>query len=348
MKHYTHIRFEKIPVSFFLHKKTAVLTIALAAASVVAFLVSLSLGDGDMRIHPLDVIRAMFGNGTEEHRLVVQRLRLPRIIAAFLVGAALAVAGAILQGIIRNPLASPDIIGITSGASLAAVAFITYLAGTVSIVWLPVAAMVGAGVTSILIYLLSWKKGVTAIRLVLIGIGINFLLASMTKVMLVMNPMYTSSQAYVWLTGTVYGTDWSIVWMIVPWVIVFIPIAFILARNVNVLQLGDDIAAGAGSAVQRQRFTLLMVSVALAGAAVAVGGAISFVGLIAPHMTRKLVGPSFGGVLPVSALIGGLLVVLSDTVARTAFLPYDIPVGVFTAGVGAPFFIYLLYRNRNS
>ncbi|WP_256760510.1 iron chelate uptake ABC transporter family permease subunit [Cohnella sp. WQ 127256] len=346
MKGYMHVRFKKVPVSFFLHKKTVKLTIGLALASVVAFLLSTSLGD--MRIHPLDVVRAMFGSGTEEHRLVVQTLRLPRIIAAFLVGAALAVAGSILQGIIRNPLASPDIIGITSGASLAAVAFISYLAGSVSIVWLPVAAMVGAGVTSILIYWLAWKKGVTPIRLVLVGIGMNFLLGSITKVMLVKNPIFTSSQAYVWLTGTVYGTDWSIVWMIVPWVAVFIPLAFVLARNVNVLQLGDDIAAGAGSSVQRQRFTLLMISVALAGAAVAVGGAISFIGLIAPHMTRKLVGPSFGGVLPVSALIGGLIVVLSDTVARTAFLPYDVPVGVFTAGVGAPFFIYLLYRNRNS
>nr|WP_255807633.1 iron ABC transporter permease [Cohnella mopanensis] len=337
---------EKLPVSFLLHKKAFALTIGLTIACVVVFLLSTSLGD--MRIHPLDVVRAMFGGGTDEQRLVIQTLRLPRIIAAFLVGAALAVAGSILQGIIRNPLASPDIIGITSGASLAAVAFISYLAGTISIVWLPVAAMLGAGVSSIVIYLLAWKKGVTAIRLVLVGIGINFLLGSITKVMLVKGQIFTSSQAYVWLTGTVYGTDWTIVWMIVPWVAVFIPLAFVFARNVNVLQLGDDIAAGAGSAVQRQRFTLLMISVALAGASVAVGGAISFVGLIAPHMARKLVGPSFGGVLPISALIGGLIVVLSDTVARTAFLPHDIPVGVFTAGVGAPFFIYLLYRNRNS
>ncbi|MFC5528768.1 FecCD family ABC transporter permease [Cohnella yongneupensis] len=345
MKNYSIIRFKKVPVSFFLHKRTVAVTIALAVASIAAFLLSTTLGD--MRIHPLDVIQAMFGNGTEEHVIVVQSLRLPRIVAAFLVGAALAVAGAILQGIIRNPLASPDIIGITSGASVAAVAFISYLSGKVSIVWLPVAAMAGAAITSIVIYLLAWKRGVTAIRLVLIGIGINFLLASLTKVMLVMNPNFTSGQIYVWLTGTVYGTDWSIVWMLVPWVSVFIPLAFVFARNVNVLQLGDDIAAGAGSAIQRQRFILLMISVALAGAAVSVGGAISFVGLIAPHMTRKLVGPSFGGVLPVSALIGGLMVVVADTVARTAFLPYDIPVGVFTAGIGAPFFIYLLYRNRN-
>ncbi|MBP3961531.1 FecCD family ABC transporter permease [Paenibacillus lignilyticus] len=225
---------------------------------------------------------------------------------------------------------------------------IIIVSGTLSIAWLPVAAMAGAGITSILIYLLAWKKGVTPIRLVLIGIGINFLLASVTKVMLVMNPIYTASQAYVWLTGTVYGTDWKMVWTILPWVCVFIPLSFLFARNVNVLQMGDDIAKGVGSAAQRQRFVLLMISVALAGAAVSVGGAISFVGLIAPHMTRKLVGPAFGGVLPIAALIGGLMVVLADTVARTAFLPYDIPVGVFTAGIGAPFFIFLLYRNRNA
>ncbi|MFC4303216.1 FecCD family ABC transporter permease [Cohnella boryungensis] len=346
MKSFASIRLKKLPVSFFVHRRALLLTLSLSVVSLVAMILSAAMGD--MSIHPLEVIRAAFGAGSEEHILVVQTLRLPRILAAFLVGVALAVAGSILQGIIRNPLASPDIIGITSGASAAAVAFISYLAGTVSIAWLPVAAMAGAGITSILIYLLAWKRGVTAIRLVLIGIGINFLLGSVTKVMLLKNPVYTSSQAYVWLTGTVYGSDWSIVMMIVPWVGFFVPLAFVLARNVNVLQLGDDIAASVGSSVQRQRFTLLMISVALAGASVAVGGAISFIGLIAPHMTRKLVGPSFGGVLPVSALIGGLIVVVADTIARTAFLPYDIPVGVFTAGVGAPFFIYLLYRHRNS
>lgn len=346
MRDYTYVRSEKLSISFFLHKKTVVLTLALAMTSVIVLLLSAALGD--MRIAPMDVIRTLTGGGTEEHRLVIRTLRLPRIIAAFLVGASLAVAGSILQGIIRNPLASPDIIGITSGASVTAVAFMNYLAGTVSIVWMPVAAMIGAAITAILIYSLAWKKGVTPIRLVLVGIGINFLLGSITKVMLVMNPETTAAQAYVWLAGTVYGTDWVVVKTIVPWVCIFIPLAFLLARNVNALQLGDDIASGVGSAVQRQRFVLLMVSVALAGAAVSVGGAISFVGLIAPHMTRKLVGPAFGGVLPIAAFIGGLIVVVADTIARTAFLPYDIPVGVFTAGVGAPFFIYLLYRNRNA
>lgn len=345
MKHLSPLRSGKLPVSILLHKKTFSITAALILANLAVLIISTGLGD--MNIGPIDVLKTIFGRGTDDHTIVIHTLRLPRIIAAFLVGASLAAAGAILQGVIRNPLASPDIIGITSGASVAAVAFITYFS-EVSIKWLPVAAMIGAGITSMIIYLVAWKKGVSPIRLVLIGIGMNFLLVSLTKVMLVLSPIYSSSEAYIWLTGTVYGTSWEMVWALLPWTVFFIPLAMANARNVNVLQLGDDVAAGVGSAVQRQRFVLMWISVALAGSAVAVGGGIAFIGLIAPHMTRRMIGPSFGGVLPVSALIGGLIVVVADLIARTAFIPYDIPVGVFTAGVGAPFFIYLLYRNRNS
>ncbi|CAM4006634.1 iron ABC transporter permease [Paenibacillus alkaliterrae] len=345
MKYFSALRSGKLPVSIRFRRKTLSIAVALILANLAVLIISTGLGD--MNIGPIDVVKTILGRGTDDHTIVIQTLRLPRIIAAFLVGASLAAAGAILQGVIRNPLASPDIIGITSGASVAAVAFITYFS-EVSIKWLPVAAMIGAGITSMIIYSLAWKKGVSAIRLVLIGIGMNFLLVSLTKVMLVLSPIYSSSEAYIWLTGTVYGTSWEMVWALLPWTFFFIPLAMANARNVNVLQLGDDIAAGVGSAVQRQRFVLMWISVALAGSAVAVGGGISFIGLIAPHMTRRMIGPSFGGVLPVSALIGGLIVVVADLIARTAFIPYDIPVGVFTAGVGAPFFIYLLYRNRNS
>jgi iron complex transport system permease protein len=321
------------------------IVLSLAIFSLLTILIS--MGIGDMHIPPLEVVRTLFGQGSEDHALVVNTLRLPRILVAFMAGIALAGAGALLQGLIRNPLASPDIIGITSGASVAAVFFITYLSPAVSIHWLPVAAMAGACITSILMYVLSWKKGVTPIRLVLIGIGINFLLVSITKVMLVLNPLYSAGEAYLWLTGTVYGSSWGNVWTLLPCLLVFIPLALLNARHVNVLQLGDDIATGVGSAVERHRLVSLLISVALAGSAVAVAGGISFVGLIAPHMARKLVGPSMRVVLPVSTLIGGLMLVLADLVARTLFLPKDIPVGVFTAGIGAPFFIYLLYRNRN-
>jgi iron complex transport system permease protein len=346
MKPLFQVRSGKPRAAMQLHTKILTVTAALILLNLA--LIIISTGLGDMNIAPVDVVKTILGKGTEDHTIVIHTLRLPRIIAAFLVGASLAAAGAILQGIIRNPLASPDIIGITSGASVAAVAFLTYFAGVLSIKWLPVAAMAGAGITSMIIYSMAWKKGVTPIRLVLIGIGINFLLVSLTKVMLVLSPIISASEAYIWLTGTVYGTSWEMVWAMLPWTVIFIPLAMVFARIVNVLQLGDEIAAGLGSAVQRQRFVLMWISVALAGSAVAVGGGIAFIGLIAPHMTRRMVGPSFEGVLPISALIGGLIVVAADLIARTAFMPYDIPVGVFTAGVGAPFFIYLLYRNRNA
>jgi iron complex transport system permease protein len=345
VKNYTAFRFAKLPISFFMHKKTWVVFMLLFAANLASMIISTGLGD--MNIHPYDVMNTIMGKGSQDHTIVIHTLRLPRIITAFLVGVSLAVAGAILQGMVRNPLASPDIIGITSGASVAAVAFITIFPESVSIRWLPVAAMIGAGITAIMVYLLAWKKGITPIRLILIGIGINFLMVSFTKVMLVLSPFYTASEAYLWLTGTVYGSTWENVWTLLPWTLLFIPLAFIYARNVNVQQLGDEIATSVGSNVQCHRFILLFICVALAGSAVAVGGGISFIGLIAPHIARKLVGPSFGGVLPIAALTGGLMVMLADLVARTAFMPSDIPVGVFTAGIGAPFFIYLLYRNRN-
>jgi iron complex transport system permease protein len=343
MKKHTPLRIGK--VSFLIHKKTFLVSALLLLLTIVLFFVSAGLGD--MKIDPLEVIHTLLGKGTEDNTLVIHTLRLPRIIVALLVGASLAVAGAILQGIIRNPLASPDIVGITGGASLAAVAFITYLSGTVSIRWLPLAAIVGAGLVSVIIYTMAWKRGVSPIRLVLIGIGMASAMSALTTMMLLLSPIYSVSQAYIWLTGSVYGSNWENVLTLLPWTLIFLPLAFVLARNINVQELGDEIATSVGSAVQRQRFILLFISVALAGSAVAIGGGIGFVGLIAPHMARRLVGPSFGGLIPVTAMIGGLIVLMADTVARTAFLPLDIPAGVFTSGIGAPFFIYLLYRSRN-
>ncbi|WP_134683367.1 FecCD family ABC transporter permease [Brevibacillus migulae] len=330
----------------FLVQKRAVLVLAVLFVFTLAlFLFSMALGNNGLSF--ADVWTTLIGQGTEANALVIGTLRLPRVIVAVLVGAALSVSGAILQGLIRNPLASPDMIGITNGAALAAVTFITYFAGTVSIQWLPAAAFVGAGLISIVIYLLAWSKGVTSTRLVLIGIGISATASSLTMLMIILSPMSSASQAFTWLTGSIYGASWDNVYALLPWMIIFLPAAMIYARNVNVQELGDEMAQGLGASVQLHRGLLLLVCVALAGSAVAVAGAIGFIGLIAPHIARKLVGPSFDTLLPVAALIGSLMLMAADMVARTAFQPMDIPAGVFTAGVGAPFFIYLLYRNRN-
>ncbi len=338
-----HSRSERI--SFLLARKTLIVTGGLVLCTVLLMIIALGLGS--KLLSPLEVIQVLIGQGSPSHTLIIESLRMPRIIVAVLAGAALGVSGLILQGVIRNPLASPDIMGISGGAAFAAVAFITLSAGALSIKWLPAAAFVGAALVAVLIYVLAWKKGVTPIRLVLVGIGISAAAGSLTTLMIVISPVNQASQAYIWMTGTVYAATWDNVWTLLPWVLIGLPAALLYARAVNVQALGDQVAIGLGARLQLHRVMLLIISVALASSAVAIAGAIGFVGLISPHIARVLVGRSYGGLILVTACIGSLMVLGADTMARTAFLPLDIPAGVFTAGVGAPFFIYLLWKNRN-
>jgi len=345
MNKYMTLRIRSGRISFLLEKRSIVVLAVLLLLFLAILVTGLSVGS--TFISPIEVIKHLVGVGSGEHEFTIDKLRMPRMLLAMLVGAALGVSGLILQGIIRNPLGSPDIIGITGGASFTAVAFITYLAGTVSIRWLPLAAIAGAACMTILIYLLSWKKGVTPIRLVLIGIGMAAAMSALTTMMLVLGDAYSATKAYVWMTGSVYGANWNDVHAMLYWVLAFIPLALFFSKTANLQEMGDQVSAGLGVRVQLHRTILLITSAALAGSAVAFAGAISFVGLIAPHIARKLVGRSFGGLVPVSALVGGMIVVLADIVARTAFLPLDVPAGVFVSGIGAPFFIFMLYRNRH-
>ncbi|MBB6633699.1 FecCD family ABC transporter permease [Cohnella thailandensis] len=302
---------------------------------------------GRTLIAPWDVWGSILGIGTGDYDFVVLTLRLPRVYVALLAGAALGLSGAVLQGVVRNPLASPDIIGITGGASAAAVAFLTFASGTVGIGLMPIAAILGAFLVSMLVYALAWSRGVTPLRLVFIGIGFSAATGAATTFMIVMSPIVTASEAYIWLTGSVYGAAWEDVRLIGSALLVSLPLLLLLARSLNIQSLGDESAIGLGVALQRHRFYLIGLSVLLAGTAVSTAGAVGFVGLVAPHLARLLVGHSFRGLLLGSAFAGGMIVFLADLVARVAFYPLDIPVGVFTAGVGAPFFLYLFYQNRN-
>lgn len=313
----------------------------------------MSTGIGDLKIAPWKVVSVFFGGGTSLEQLVVTSFRLPRIIIALLAGMALAVAGGILQGMIRNPLASPDIIGITGGAGAAVVAFLTLFSNDdntlmVSIKWMPVAAFIGAAIIAFLVYFLAWRKGVSPVRLVLIGIGISALTQALTTLLMILGPIYRASQANIWITGTVNGSDWQDVWILLPWSLIFIVLSFFITRQLNIQELGEEIATSVGGNVQRQRFLLLLMSTALVGGAVAFAGGIGFVGLMAPHMARRMVGSSFGALLPTAAFIGGILVMVADLIGRTLFLPLEVPAGVFTAAIGAPYFIYLLFKTRNS
>lgn len=308
---------------------------------------------GEQYIQPWRIIAILFGQGTEFEQLIVHSFRMPRIVIAILVGMSLAVAGTILQAIVRNPLASPDIIGITGGASVAVVLFLALFSDennslTVSIHWMPLSAFVGATIVALLLYMLAWKNGLSPIRLVLIGIGMWALTKALTDLFMLLGPIYRASQANIWITGSVYGSSWHNVQILMPVTITLLCMAMVMIRNVNIQELGEEIAIGVGTKMQQQRLLLLLLSTALIGSAVAFAGGIGFVGLMAPHIARRLVGSSFGAMLPLSALIGAILVLGADSIGRTLFLPVEVPAGVFTAAIGAPYFIYLLFKQRNA
>lgn len=320
--------------------------VALACILMVTLAVMLlSLALGETVLTPQVVIEALLAPASSEHGFVVETLRLPRILMAAMVGAALALSGLVLQSMIRNPLASPDIIGITSGASAAAVLFISLFAG-LGMVWLPLFAIAGALLAALAIYVLAWRGGVTPMRLILVGIGVSAAMGAVTTLLISVSSTATSITAYIWLTGSVYGSDWQDVKALAPWLLVTIPMSLFLACRINAQELGDQLATGLGLSVQQLRLVLLGLSVLLAAPAVAYAGAVGFVGLIAPHIARRLVTRSFAVLMPATAMIGACLVMLADLVGRMLFQPLDIPAGVFVSAIGAPFFIYLLYRQR--
>ncbi|WP_194709676.1 FecCD family ABC transporter permease [Radiobacillus deserti] len=349
MKKYSTFRYSRL--SFLLDKRALFITVILCIITLSLMIVS--LGTGQMGITPWNVVKAIFGQGEKLDLLVVHSFRMPRILLSIFAGAGLALSGAILQGIIRNPLASPDIIGITGGAAFTTVAFLALFSDrsntlTVSIQWLPLASFIGAVGMGFLVFLLAWsRQGIAPVRLVLIGIGLAAAMQAFTTMMMLLGPIFTAARANIWITGSVNGTNWSEVKTIIPWISSLAIIAFVYARRLNIQELGEDLATNVGNRVHRDRMFLLFLSSGLAGGAVAFAGGIGFVGLMAPHIARKLVGSSFGALLPVSALLGGIIVIVADLIARTAFAPLEIPAGVFTSAIGAPYFIYLLYKNRN-
>lgn len=335
-----------LPVSLRLDRRLPWALLGLALATLAGMV--LSVGTGEYPISPPDVVRTVLGLATAdpEHPFIVNTLRLPRALVAALVGAALGVSGGIMQGLTRNPLASPELTGVTAGAGLAAVFVIVAVPGT-SVVALPVAALAGALAAAALVYSLAWTRGDSPIRLILVGIGLTSVAGALTTLLLTFGEIEEATRALVWLTGSVYGRGWEDVRAILPWLAVFLPAALLLASQIDALNLGEEVARGLGSRVALGRGLLLLTAAALAAAAVTVAGTVGFVGLIAPHVARRLVGPGHGGLLPTAALVGALVVTLADLVGRRLVAPTEIPCGVVTAVVGAPFFMVLLYRGRD-
>lgn len=328
-------------------KRAAIVMTILGILIVSAFIISMNTGY--IRLSPLDVVRTLFGAGTVKQELILFDFRLPRIVISVIIGAGFAVSGCILQGLFRNPLADPGLLGINSGAGLMVVLYVSFFPNLklTNVFIMPVLAFGGAAATAAIIYILSSKRyqGMIPTRMILVGIavqaGINALMIVLT---LALDPEQFQ-QVSVWLAGSIWGASWKYVLAVLPWLIVLIPFAMYKARTLNVLNLGDQMATGLGTQLGRDRLWLLGAAVGLAGSCVAVGGGIAFVGLIGPHLARRLVGPQHQILIPASALTGGLIVIIADTIVR-AISTTSIPTGIAVAVIGAPYFLYLLSRTR--
>ncbi|MGG4460833.1 iron ABC transporter permease [Brevibacillus sp. HB1.2] len=325
----------------------AVMTI-LAILIFIAFIISMNTGY--IRLSPSDLLLTLIGSGTDKQSLILFEFRLPRIVISLLIGAGLAVSGCIIQGISRNALAEPGILGINAGAGLMVMLFISFYPSTSAapVFLLPVLALLGASVTAALIFVLSYKrhKGLSPTRIVLTGIAVA---AGMSAAMIVLT-LKLSPDKYqfvaTWLAGSIWGTNWKFVLSLLPWIAILIPYVFYKARVMNVLNLGEELAKGLGAPVAKEQLKLLAAAVGLAASCVAVSGGIGFVGLIGPHLARRLVGPKHEMLLPTSALAGALLVIVADTIGRWIMQPSEIPTGIVVAVIGAPYFLYLLARSK--
>lgn len=333
------IRVPRLGWSTRAHARSVVVTLVLLAAAFAMFAWSLALGDFPIPIG--DVLATLAGGGSDDSHLIVGSLRLPRAAAGVLVGAGFGLSGAIFQRVVRNPLASPDIIGVTAGAAASAV-FMIVVVGATSM-QITLGALAGATIASLGMYLLAYRRGVSGYRLVLVGIGITAVLTSVTQYLLTRAEIFEAQRAVVWLTGSLNGRGWEHVRPMALALVVLVPVALGLARHLRVLELGDETARGLGARVEALRAALLLTGVALAAVGTAAAGPIGFVALVSPQIARRLVGERSLALMPATAC-GALVVITADLVGRRVFAPTELPVGVITAVVGAPYLLYLLAR----
>ncbi|WP_412474846.1 FecCD family ABC transporter permease [Rhizobium sp. WW22] len=337
----------------------AILVIAgLVMVSAVAFLFSITTGASNASV--IDVITGMLSGSAEStlsirDRIVIFDIRLPRAVLGFLIGGGLAVSGAVMQGLFRNPLADPGLIGVSAGSSLGAVAMIVLGGGVLAplvhlfgIFSLPIAAFIGGLTTTILLYKVATRYGQTSIATMLLaGIALGSLALAATGILIYVADDRQLRDLTFWSMGSLAGSTWSKVAGAGPIIVLsLLPLPF-MARGLNALTLGEAAAFHMGISVQRLK-NIAVVSVAAAvGASVAVSGGIGFVGIVVPHILRMVIGPDHRFLLPASALLGGSLLVIADVVARILVSPAELPIGILTAGVGGPFFLWMLLRQRS-
>jgi len=307
---------------------------------LAGFLASLYFGATDLSF--AQVWNALWHPGQDGPSLIIWNLRLPRAILGALVGMNLALSGAILQGVMQNPLADPNIIGVSSGAGLAGVAVLIVFPAYEYLIT-PV-SFLGAMLACFMIYILAWKDGVKPVRVILAGVAVSAFLGSIITSLMIFYSDRVHG-ALMWMVGGLSARGWSHVPLILPYTVAGLVFVFFAAKYLNILQLGEDMARGLGVNVEKTRLLLTMVAALLAASAVSVVGLLGFVGLVVPHIVRLLVGSDYRILLPSSALLGVVVLLFSDTLARVLLNPVELPVGIIMAFLGAPFFLYLLRRS---
>ncbi|MCA6091292.1 iron chelate uptake ABC transporter family permease subunit [Streptomyces sp. SCA3-4] len=336
------------PVSLVWRPRT--LLVPLLTLGVLFLGVLVNCGRGDIDIPVGDVAQALFGGGDEGNRMVVTELRLPRSVTGLLVGAALALAGAIVQGLARNPLASPDILGITAGSGVGAVTVIVFggayggVGGSLASVGIPTAAMAGGLLAAVAVYALAVRRGLSGYRVLLVGVGVNAILTSVLSWLLLKADIVDAGRALLWLNGSLNGASWDTLRPVMWTLLVLMPVALLLSFPFGALVFDDDTARGLGVRMTATRVALLFTAVLLTAAATAAAGPIAFVALACPQLAVRLLRTGTPPLLA-SALIGAAVTVWADVLGRTAFGNIELPVGILTAALGAPYLLYLLIRS---
>lgn len=333
------------------NRRYVVSFICMAVLVVIAVAISLSWGSYEISVK--DVIKTLFGQGNKSQSIAIMQIRLPRILVGIFVGIALSTAGCILQTILKNDLADSGIVGINAGAAVAAVIFISYQTtdyysklGSLTTYILPLMAIIGASCAALIIYLLASQNGVKPKRLLLIGIGVNAGLNAFITFFIFRGGVGDYNRLLIWTSGSLWGSGWNYVKILLPIVAVVFIYVLLNHKTMDVMNLTDELATGLGVNVEKVRKKMLVCAVILAGSATAFAGNIGFLGLISPHIARKLVGPYHKSFMIISALISIVIILIADSVSRNMFSPIEIPVGIIVSIFGVPYFIYLLMKEK--
>ncbi len=320
---------------------TVVVLLLLAALTASVVLI----GTGDFPIPAADVLRTLVGDGNAGQEFIVTELRLPRVLVGLLVGASLGLGGALFQSISRNPLGSPDVLGLGQGATAGALTMIVLFSG--SAVQVALGALVGGLVTGFAIYVLAWKRGVHGYRLVLVGIGVSAIVTAVNGYLLTKSDIVDAARAVVWMTGSLDGRDWNQVWPLLALCAVLVPLVLVNSRGLRMMEMGDDVSYALGVRVERVRLLLMLSAVLLTASATAAAGPVGFVALTAPQLARRLTRSPGPNLVP-AMVMGAALLVTADWLSQRAFGAGQLPVGVVTGVLGGVYLLWLLVTERRA